>query len=212
MKCTNCNTLVYPVVGLDIDGTLGQYHQHFKEFLAQYFGRPFSKLRWGGYGEFSDYLGLTKHEYREAKLAYRQGGWKRWMPMYPGAADLVRALHRQDVEVWLCTTRPWLRLDNIDPDTRHWCQRNGIEFDGMLFGEDKYAQLVNRVGAERIVAIVDDEKEQILNAAAMPIPHIWRMHDYNFDLDLFPMVETLGDLEAILRQRIKVWKEDNGWR
>lgn len=212
MRCTDCKTLVYPAVGLDIDGTLGQYHQHFKVFLEQYFGRPFSKLRWGGYGEFSDYLGLTKPEYREAKLAYRQGGWKRWMPMYDGAADLVRALHRQDVEVWLCTTRPWLRLDNIDPDTRHWCQRNGIEFDGMLFGEDKYAQLEQRVDIDRIVAVVDDEGSQIVTAHEMGLPYIWREHEYNYEHALGPMVRTMPELMTVLNQRIAAWKETHGWR
>lgn len=212
MKCTDCNTLVYPVVGLDIDGTLGKYHEHFKAFLEQYFGRPFSKLRWGGHGDFNEYLGLTKVEYREAKLAYRQGGWKRWMPAYPDATWLVQELHKQDVEVWLCTTRPWLRLDNIDPDTRHWCYRNRIEFDGMLFGEDKYAQLENRVGAERIVAVVDDEGEQILTAHEMGLPYIWRQHDHNFNLSLFPAAATLEDVAMMLRSRVLAWKEQNGWR
>ncbi len=212
MKCTDCNTLIYPVVGLDIDGTLGQYHQHFVVFLNNYFGRPFVQMEWNGEGEFSDHLGLTKHEYREAKLAYRQGGYKRWMPVYPGAAELVAALHRLDVEVWLCTTRPWLRLDNIDPDTREWCRRTGIEFDGMLFGEDKYAQLLARVGPQRIVAVVDDEVGQLQQAYRLPLPTILRKHDFNFDLRWSPYVRTLTALEAMLAGLVTSWKEYNGWR
>lgn len=167
---------------------------------------------WDGVGEFSDFLKLTKQEYREAKLAYRQGGWKRWMPVFPGAEDLVRALHRQDVEVWLCTTRPWLRLDNIDPDTREWCRRNGIEFDGMLFGEDKYSQLLERVDKKRIVAIVDDDPLQIGTATQLEISYVWRAHAFNRGYEKSPSADSMPELLTMLNEDIMRWKDHNGWR
>jgi hypothetical protein len=213
VKCTDCKTLVPPVVALDIDGTLGQYHQHFIYFLDHYLGGAgIYPERWSGVGEFSDYLGLTKQEYREAKLAYRQGGWKRWMPPYAGAADLVASLHRQDVEVWLCTTRPWLRLDNIDPDTREWCRRYRIEFDGMLFGEDKYEQLLKRVDRSRIIAVVDDEQTQLDTLARLGLPLILRMHEFNGATHAMSAYSSLENLQAELCYRVKDWKAANGWR
>lgn len=213
MKCTDCKTLIHPVVALDIDGTLGQYHQHFIMFCAKYFGLARTwPTGWDGRGEFSDFLQLDKRQYQDAKLAYRQGGWKRWMPTYPGVTSLVASLHRQDAEVWLCTTRPWLRLDNIDPDTREWCRRNQIEFDGMLFGDDKYDQLLKRVDRSRIVAVVDDEDIQLELAEELQLPFIWRMHGFNTGVGASPWVGHLEDLQAILGDRIADWKEEHGWR
>ena len=68
-------------------------------------------------------------------------------------------------EVWIATSRPWMRLDNIDPDTRHWLQRNSIPWDYMIYGDDKYHQLVDRVDRTRIVGVVDDLKDQCEEAA-----------------------------------------------
>ena len=38
MKCSSCSAPVAPVVAIDIDGTLGDYHQHFIEFAEQWLG------------------------------------------------------------------------------------------------------------------------------------------------------------------------------
>lgn len=157
-----------PVVALDIDGTLGDYHSWFLNFAQMYFGRHMPNPN-----EINPGLPLWKfmrvklHEYRECKLAYRQGGMKRGMEAYPGAAALSAAIRDAGAELWLCTTRPYLRLDNIDPDTREWLRRNKVEYDAILFDgldKPKYQELVDQVELTRIVAVVDDLPEQIRNA------------------------------------------------
>lgn len=163
-----------PVVALDIDGTLGDYHGHFISFCRLYFDRDFPDPKEINTQHFSSFLGLTKAEYREAKLAYRQGGWKRWMPAYPGASLLTQDLRQLGAEVWICTTRPYLRLDSIDPDTREWLRRNGVQYDAVLFdtvgthtGQEekgsKYDELYRQAG-DRVVAIVDDMPEYLARA------------------------------------------------
>ena len=92
------------------------------------------------------FMGVTLRDYRECKLAYRQGGLKRFMPCYPGASELATALRRRGAEVWICTTRPYLRLDSIDPDTREWLRRNKIKYDAILYGDDKYRELKRQAG------------------------------------------------------------------
>lgn len=68
--------------------------------------------------------------------------------------------------MWLCTTRPYLRLDNVDPDTREWLRRNAIEYDALLFDpaheEDgtKYHELARQAG-NRVASVVDDLPEMI---------------------------------------------------
>jgi deoxypyrimidine-specific 5' nucleotidase type C protein (NT5C) len=170
-----------PVVALDIDGTLGDYHGHFLAFAENYFGRPFpapDKINPGK--RLWEHMGIDLREYRDAKLAYRQGGFKRWMPAYEGADELTRTIRENGAEVWITTTRPYLRLDNIDPDTREWLRRNRIEYDAVLFGDNKYEELVRQVGLSRIVSVVDDLPECLSEAAGNGINQIWiRDQPYN---------------------------------
>jgi hypothetical protein len=170
-----------PVIGLDIDGTLGDYHGHFLKFAEGWFGR-----RMPGPEEVNPglplyrFMRVTKRDYRECKLAYRQGGMKRTMPVYPGADSLTKMVRAAGAEIWLCTTRPWQRLDNIDPDTREWLRRNKVEYDYVLYGEDKYEELERQAGKERVIAIVDDLPEMIFEAAQLELgPRYLRNQPYN---------------------------------
>lgn len=160
MICSECSEVIRPVIAVDIDGTLGDYHSHFLDFAEQYVGRKLSR-NYGGNVSFRVWFntanGIDTEEYRAIKLAYRQGGLKRSMPVFPGADELLRMIKWHDAELWLTTTRPYLSLDTVIPDTVEWLARNGMtEYDGMLFDEDKYAQLVRRVDPDRIVAVIDD--------------------------------------------------------
>jgi len=153
-----------PVVALDIDGTLGDYHGHFTRFAEAWIGRPMPDPKEINPGQpLYKHLGMSKATYRRCKVAYRSGGLKRSMPAYEGAADLVQYLRAEGAEVWFTTTRPYLKYDGIDPDTRHWLRRNGIyKYDGLIFSSDrKYVDLIRAVGRERIILVVDDLPEQI---------------------------------------------------
>lgn len=178
-----------PIVGVDIDGTLGDYHAHFLWFATHWFGREFPDPRTVNPGmRLSTFMGVPHRDYQECKLAYRQGGLKRFMPVYPGASDLTKFIHEAGADVWICTTRPYLRLDNIDPDTREWLRRNDIQYDGLIWdslpdGDNscgKYQDLVNQIGLSRIVAVVDDLPEQTADAERLGIQNIYlRDQPYN---------------------------------
>src|SRR5262245_39208577 len=118
MRCSHCSMPVKPIVSFDIDGTLGDYHGHFANFAQGYLGRSLPRDFPGG--DFSEYLRIDKGTYRQIKLAYRQGGMKRTMPAYNRMGHIVQLAKEWGCEVWLMTTRPYLRLDNVDPDTRFW--------------------------------------------------------------------------------------------
>ena len=82
-------------------------------------------------------------------------------------------------EVWITTTRPYLRLDNVDPDTRHFLRRNRIQYDGLLYGEDKYKRLAKIVGADRIIMVLDDLPEMIEQARSIGLPTLMKAQPYN---------------------------------
>jgi hypothetical protein len=166
---------VKPIVALDIDGTLGDYHGHFTRFAEQWLGRDLPAPSTINPGlPLYRHLGMSKATYRQCKLAYRQGGMKRSMPMTTGADLMCRAFRKAGAEVWICTTRPYLRLDNIDPDTRHWLRRNKIQYDAVLWGEHKYRDLVKNCGDKaRILGVLEDLPELLQQATDLGL-EAWR--------------------------------------
>jgi hypothetical protein len=151
-------------------------------------GRNFTPYWPGTEGEFSDALRMNKEEYRLAKLAYRLGGMKRCMPIF--AADYVKEgtnavkleiqyLRSQGIQVWICTTRPWLSLTTVDPDTQYWLHHNVGKVDGLIYGEDKYADLIDIVGKERILGVVDDLPENVIRAKQLGLKSAIRWGRHN---------------------------------
>lgn len=209
MKCTDCNRVIKPVVAIDIDGTLGDYHRHFVRFAESYFGMHLPDT-WNGMGEWEQHLGLTKHEYREVKLAYRQGGQKRSMPVFQNALAGMDAIRETNAELWLTTTRPWNRLDSVDPDTREWLRRNSIPYDHLLYDDDKYARLAEIVGAERVIAVVDDLYDECLNAQRAFGNHVPIQVSNNFNTDsIWPIWngrKHLADALAEVKRRVLAWQ------
>lgn len=167
-----------PLVALDLDGTLGDYHRHFERFAQMWTGR---EIRWDPeiVGPFYKQLGMSKAVYRQCKLAYRMGGMKRSIPVFDGAAEMVRAIRGSGVGVAACTTRPYLAMSTIDLDTQHWLRRNGIKVDHILYGEHKYRDLVKSVGRDRVVCALDDDLSQLGVAQKLGITPIMRRNEAN---------------------------------
>jgi hypothetical protein len=200
-----------PIVALDVDGTLGDYHRHFLQFAEGWYGRPMPKPSWINPGlPLHRFMETSKSTYRQCKLAYRQGGLKRSMPCYPDARELTVKLRQAGAEVWICTTRPYLRLDNIDPDTRHWLRRHRIQFDGVLFGEHKYRDLVKRVEQHRIVAILDDLPEMIDQARSLGLHAIIRTQPYNVHRAELPRANDLLEAQVAILWLLEEWKNHHG--
>lgn len=210
-----------PVVALDIDGMLGDYHRHFLWFAEQWLGTPMpAPVDINPGMRLSTFMGIHHHVYRECKLAYRQGGLKRFMPAYPGASELTKAIQAEGAEVWLCTTRPYLRLDNIDPDTREWLRRNDIRYDAVIFegvggdkaGEtSKYLELTRQVDLYRIVAAADDLPEQVAMAKACGITRVYlRDQPYNRDYHLGTRVISLPELTRNVIADLQLWRVTYG--
>lgn len=198
-----------PVVALDIDGTLAAWHGHFLVFAEMYLGREMpSTLDWDGSVPFWKFMGVSRDTYRAMKLAFRQGGWKRSMVAYPGASELTKTLRGQGAEVWICTTRPYLRLDNIDPDTRHWLRRNQIQYDGVIFGERKYKDLVQLVGVGRIVGVLDDLPEMYDQAGDLGLRPFLRSQPYNEHFRYVDRVRGLCEASVELSKRLTQYEQN----
>jgi hypothetical protein len=183
-----------PVVGIDIDGTLGQYHDHFLAFARDWLGAPefwpgpkvargehqyWPDDAYDGSCTLAEYMGISKARYRQCKLAYRRGGLKRSMPVYPGARELLATLRRR-AWVVLCTTRPYLHMDNIEPDTVEWLRRNRLPYDALLMGEHKYRDLKRQYG-DYVAAVLDDDPALLSQARGLtlPVPAMFMLRTHN---------------------------------
>ena len=197
-----------PVVGLDVDGTLADYYEHMRWFAELYLQRPV-KLDWdfAPTAEFSEALQLDKKTYRDVKLAYRQGGMKRSIPVLDERGAMVKAIRAGGIQVWITTTRPWQRLDNIDPDTQFWLNRNLGRVDGVIYGEEKYMDLVDIVGSDRILGVVDDLPENVVSAMSLGLKAALAVGDHNAafrSVRQVPLVNNAADLGRI----VFGWKAD----
>lgn len=197
-----------PIFGVDIDGTLGEYHFHFTRFASEYLGKRLPPFEEFTSGSFAAHLGLSKSTYRKVKLAYRRGGLKRSMPVVDGASALTGSLRKRGAVVLLCTTRPYLSLETVDDDTRHWAKRNRIQHDGIAWGPNKYVDL-SRLGF-RVVSVVDDEPELLNQAMSVGLTANRINQPYN----LFSMVNgygcrTLREVSEAMHEQLSQWEADH---
>lgn len=194
-----------PVFGIDIDGTLGEYHGHFLRFAEGWLGRDLSPYTYSGGMSLAAHMGVSKARYREVKLAYRRGGLKRSMPCYPGASELTAGLRKAGAVVVICTTRPYLQLENIEPDTTEWLRRNRIQHDYVISGEHKYRTLKGIYGKDNIVAVLDDLPEMIRQAESCGLQGVLRCQPYNYPSSLMAVD---GSYEAfyVLNRLLTDWE------
>jgi hypothetical protein len=211
--CSNCSAPISPVIALDIDGTIGDYHGHFLSFATDYLGwQPHEDmLSYDGSEQFSvwcqDAYAISLQTYRDIKLAYRQGGMKRTMPAIPFGPTIARLAKNCGAELWITTTRPYLSLDNIVPDTVEWLRRHEIVYDGMLFDELKYEQFHSRVDPDRVVLILDDLREMCEAANALfPGRALQVASAYNSG-DRYHACATLDACAEIIVGKIDLWRE-----
>lgn len=169
-----------PVVGIDLDGTLGDYHRHFLMCAEMFLQREMPKPEdINPLMPLHKFIGVDKRKYREIKMAYRQGRWKRSMPVFEGAREITVELRKAGALVVICTTRPFNQLGEVDVDTRWWLRHNGIQHDMLIWGPHKYRDLLRMYGRNRIVAVVDDELEQMERCLRLQLPFYLRDQPYN---------------------------------
>jgi len=192
---------------------MGMYHQHFLEFASNYLNQQV-KDHYVGNQPFKEWFctnyRCTADVWHDIKLAYRQGGLKRTMPVYPEAKELCRGIQAAGAELWVTTTRPYIRHDNIDPDTREWLRRNYIPYDYLIYDGHKYRKLAQLVGPERVCAVLDDLHEEVLEAEqvfGIRVP-ILRKQSYNRATGWYTEASNLAMAGRFINERIKRWRKE----
>lgn len=221
MRCSKCSDVVRPVVAIDIDGTLGDYHGHFLAFAARWLDvsvvagqntEPYDgSIPFNSW--FCEIFDTDLATFRQVKLAYRQGGMKRMMPIYGGARSLVNSL-RGTADVWLTTTRPHDRFDRVDPDTREWLRRHNIQFDGLLYSDRKMEELAERIDPVRVCFVLDDLVETLTRAGRLfpAATTVLRKTAWNRAAGHELQVGDLLDARAMAGASIASWNVGTGFQ
>jgi len=127
----------------DIDGVLADYPECWLEFLRLNYKRTGLTP-----GEILD-LNVVKHKipyqvYKNLKREYRDSGYKRTLPVNPGAADLLAWLKSKGYTIVIITSRPINSHPRLFKITTDWLQSNNLHYDDLIYNEDKVVDVATR--------------------------------------------------------------------
>jgi hypothetical protein len=117
---------------------------------------------------------------------------------------MTRIIRKRKGRIVVCTTRPFLSLEDVEPDTVHNLKRHGVQFDYILHGENKYRDLVKLVDPARIVMVLEDQDDMLAQAASLSLPAVRRVTLWNMGSPLHwtPEVHSLKDAEQLALNRM----------
>jgi hypothetical protein len=115
---------------------------------------------------------------------------------------MTRTLRAQKVRVVICTTRPFLSMDEVEADTLHMLRRRGIQYDYVISGENKYRDLVKLVDKSRIIMVLEDQDDMLLQALSLGLPAVRARHAHN-DASTVEVEAEVGDLTEATELALK---------
>jgi uncharacterized HAD superfamily protein len=148
-----------PIVGLDLDGVMANYTKGLIEYINKELHNDFDTSV--VYYRIEDHLsGVSKEVFNKLLDGFRTTGQKRYLDIFPGAKRFVQLLRHNGYSVILLTARPYKIYKRMFSDTIYWLKKNNIEYDAILFNDDKGNTLINTFGAEKIRFFVEDNLRQ----------------------------------------------------
>jgi hypothetical protein len=152
------NQIVGPSVVIDIDNVLADYIEGFCHFMERV-----------GEGDRAEYIRrirpyriqeeIPSDLWKRLKHQFRVEGWKRYLPVMPGAKEFLTWCRNQGYYVVLLTSRPIDRYPNLYMDTLYWLNTAGLPFDTVWWTQHKGEALSERLDLSDVQFAVDDDFE-----------------------------------------------------
>lgn len=143
------------IVGVDIDGVLAAYPDHFIDFINKRAGTNYKTEELTQYNLYQAF-DLPEDYMRKLKDEFRQTGEKRNIPVIDGAREFLQNLKAQGYHVVLLSARPYKKYRRIFADTQEWLNKNGLVHDAILWDEDKCNRLIREFGEGNVKFFVED--------------------------------------------------------
>lgn len=144
------------IAGVDIDGVLAAYPEHFVNFINKRMGTDYKVSEIKEYNMKKAFKELPDGVIGELKDEFRQSGEKRYIPVLPGAKKFLEILHRKGFKIVLLSARPYKKYKRIFADTQEWLDKNDLIHDAILWDEDKCNRLIREFGKDNVSFFVED--------------------------------------------------------
>jgi hypothetical protein len=119
-------------------------------------------------------LEIPEDAWQNLKHAFRTGGHKRRLPVFPDAKDFLMRCQDAGYRIVLLTSRPIDRYQNIFTDTILWLNDNNLPFDFVWWSVDKAERILMEDGLrEKVMFAVDDDARFVDQFARAGIPTYW---------------------------------------
>ena len=195
------------VVGVDIDGILANYPRSLVDFMnSEQCRQMIPELNsWGEfdpelattYNIFNDY-GIEREVANKVKHLYRETGYKRQIPVYDDAKQFLDTLRAKGYVISLVTSRPYHEYNRIFADTMDWLNDNELQYDVVLWAEDKGTKITEEFGVENIEFFVDDVADYANSVADRGIRTYLMNKTYNQDNTINSDIVRVNCLHAVL--------------
>jgi uncharacterized HAD superfamily protein len=126
------------VAGIDIDGVLNYYPKPWVDFVNSQLGTEFKNLHEVKYN-------VPFQKYKDLKFEYRECGVKATLPVREGASEVLWQIKNLGYMILVLTSRPFSEHKTLYKQTTDWLESNNLPYDGIIFGEDKYLQILSKV-------------------------------------------------------------------
>lgn len=140
------------IVLIDIDGILANY--------PDYFINKFNEVNHTNYKNYNDIPVKDRDFYKDI---YRKSGEKANIPLCKNAKQFLHNLRNNGYTIILFTNRPVYLYKNITIDTIKWALKNELEFDTILYSENKMLDVIKKFDKNSIKFYIEDNYNNALN-------------------------------------------------
>lgn len=136
---------------IDIDGVLSDYPGSF--LASTPYLQKFTNIQDAMSSDYPLYNATKKH--------YRVSGIKVSIGVREGAKELLNYLRDNGYFIILLTARPYNKISRIYQDTLYWLDKNGLEYDAIIWEKEKAKYAIKHLKESNVVFCVDDEVKQV---------------------------------------------------
>ena len=176
------------VCGFDVDGVLNYYPDPWVRFLSDRLNRKFNTLN-----EAKNEIPYAV--YKALKYDYRECGIKTTLKVRAGAKEVLDALKADEYDIIILTSRPFRTHRSLFKQTTDWLDKNGLVYDGLISGADKYARILTEVPSLKFM--VEDHRAYANHIASFGFTVFLMDSKYNQG-DIGETVIRVHELEEVL--------------
>lgn len=119
----------------DIDGVLNYYPKTWVDFVNASLCKDFKTL-----SEVKNSLSYS--EYKKLKEEYRTSGVKENLCVKKEAKEVINKLRDEGFKIIIISARPVIKYSSLYKQTTNWLEKNGIEYDNLIFSERKQFEVI----------------------------------------------------------------------